>query len=348
MRLATGGSGVFAVVTQWGKIESGFDIPVKASQYQGSVEGFRLFPQSSIDMSVASEPGGSESKSGNRLIYISLILPVVASVLICISSTLIAALISSAVVIVTAILVAIDADQHGEIDKFGLPREGAMTLFVGILLLWLLVYPYAFFRRRAFLPPNLGWASIAVSLFFAASPFLRMLLHPITLPACNSPEVIEVLEKALRGTETGPRIRSIDGHKELNYNESESVRYGECVIHLDTEDFSAKYSVTWGDKAQHEFEVRVEPRDLPGCQSSEVVQLLESLVRGTPWGATLTEIREVRDVRYDRNSRVRYGECVARTPQQDIPLSFVVEWINQERGRFQVKIVPAASAPVVL
>lgn len=355
MRLAAGGSGVFAVVDQRAKRAIEFDFSVPGAQHLASAAGNALlhnnyhFPLSSIVMSVASGPWGREPKTSNRLVYIALILPIISTLLLVITSNYWAAvLIATGMVIATSILVMIDADRHGEIDQYGRQREGGLTLLIGMLLIWAIVFPYAFFRRRAFVSPNLGWVSVLVTIFAIAIPILRIATHTVTLPECTSAEVIETLEKAVRSTAIGHRLRSIEGHRELNFNESEGIRYGVCLVHLDTEEFTTKYNVRWRNRQRHEFEVRIEPSELPSCRSPEVVQLLDSLIRGTPLGRQVTEISGIRETRYDRVKQLRFGECVAHTPQGDTPFIFVMKWLDQDQGQFQVKVLPAESAPVGL
>ena len=98
----------------------------------------------------------------------------------------------------------------------------------------------------------------------------------------------------------------------------------------------------WQDRAKGLFQVQIVPAELPLCTSSEVARVLEQVVRGKLFGATLKAIDRHREVRYDARAEVRYGECVVHTDAGDVPMEFSIEWQNRKRGLFQVK---AAAAP---
>ena len=64
------------------------------------------------------------------------------------------------------LLMAIDAGRLGRVDLEGKRVESAVFLFVGMLLLWVVVYPCAFFRRDSEGRTS-ALAAILVALFFA-------------------------------------------------------------------------------------------------------------------------------------------------------------------------------------
>lgn len=98
---------------------------------------------------------------GVGLVAVALILPVLAGVvLLFVASFGLALAISAATVLVSSILVAIDARRLGNVDLMGRQRESAGVLFLGMCLLWIIVYPLAFFRRRHFGGPNLAIPAI--------------------------------------------------------------------------------------------------------------------------------------------------------------------------------------------
>ncbi len=81
------------------------------------------------------------------------------------------------------------------------------------------------------------------------------------------------------------------------------------------------------------------PRRLPSCSSAEVVQVLEQVIRSKTVGATTKSIDSHREVSFDRDTNVRHGVCIAHTETNDIPIHFIVEWQDREKGLFQVRIV---------
>jgi len=109
-------------------------------------------------------------RSGLGLVRVALILPIISGVLLCFVTSFPVALgISAVMVFTTAALVAIDASRLGKVDLKGRGRESAGLLFVGMLALWIVVYPLAFFRRRSFGGPNLGFLALVVAGFFAGA-----------------------------------------------------------------------------------------------------------------------------------------------------------------------------------
>ncbi len=279
------------------------------------------------------------TRSGLGLIIAALILPVVSGVVLCFVTSFFVALgISAATVISTAALVAIDARRLGEVDSKGRQRESAGLLFVGMVLVWIIVYPIAFFRRSAYSGPNLGFVAILVAVSFVAGPFLASMLMPVQLPSCTSKEVVQLLEQVVRSTPVGAAAESIDGHRELRYDRDADVRHGECVAHMASGDMPVKFIVKWQDRNKGLFQVRLPEPELPSCTSKEVGQLLEQVIRSTPVGAAAKSIDGHRELRYDRDADVRHGECVAHMASGDMPVKFIVEWQDRNKGLFQVRL----------
>src|SRR3990172_4435660 len=191
----------------------------------------------------------SSSHTGVGLVAAALILPVLAgTALFFVTSFALALGISAATVIASAALVAMDARRLGNVDQTGRVRESAGLLFVGMVLLWIVVYPLAFFRRRHFGGPNLAISAVVVAVFFAVGPVLYSVLVPPGLPSCTSPEVVRLLDQVIRGTPAGASAKTIDGHQELSYDRDADVRHGQCVVHTDTGDINVKYLVEWLDR----------------------------------------------------------------------------------------------------
>ncbi|MFN6106452.1 MAG: hypothetical protein ACK5EA_18625, partial [Planctomycetaceae bacterium] len=144
----------------------------------------------------------------------ALLLPVVAGVLMCFTPGWVAFAIAAATVVVTALLMALDANRLGRLDRSGRERESPFLLLAGMLLLWIVVFPLAVFRRSAFTKPNLGLVALLVTVFFLVAPLVASLLSATQLPACTSPEVVQVLDQVLRSTSAVAAAKTIDGHRE--------------------------------------------------------------------------------------------------------------------------------------
>jgi hypothetical protein len=297
---------------------------------------------SDIDESRVEPPAPPRpGRVGIGLVAVALTLPVLAGVvLLFVTSFGLALAISSATVLMTSLLVAIDAGRLGNVDLMGRQRESAGFLFLGMCLLWIVVYPFAFFRRRHFEGPNLAIPATLVALFFAVGPILRAVLIPPELPSCTSREVVQLLDQVIHGTPVGLKARSIDGHREVSYDREAGRRHGECIVHTDGGDIVVNYFVQWRDRAKGQFEVRIPPPDLPSCTSREVVQLLEQVIRSTPVGAKAKSIDGHREVSYDPAADRRQGQCVVHTVGQDIAVNFLVQWRDRATGQFEVRLTP--------
>ncbi len=164
---------------------------------------------------------------------------------------------------------------------------------------------------------------------------------PADLPSCTSPEVVTLLEQAIRDTAIGSRLKSVDGHRELSYDREANVRHGECVAHTETGDQRLKFVVEWENPDRGMFHVRFFPTELPSCTNPEVVRILEQVLRTAPAGDTLKSVDGHRELSYDPDAEVRRGECVAHTDDGEIPVQFIVQWQDREQGLFQVQTVAA-------
>jgi len=246
--------------------------------------------------------------------------------------------ISVVTVIVSSVLLAIDAGRLGNIDLKGQKRESALLLFFGICAMWIIGYPFAFFRRKHFGGPNLGIPSILIALFFVGAPILRAILVPPSLPACNSREVVQLLEQVIRSTPAGTKARSVDGHREVSYDKSMGRRLGQCDAHTDGGNIVVNYIVQWRDRAKGQYEVRIPPPELPSCTSREVVQLLEQIIRSTPTGTKARSVDGHREVNYDKSMGRRLGQCVMHTDVADIVINFLVQWRDRDKGQFEIQI----------
>lgn len=163
---------------------------------------------------------------------------------------------------------------------------------------------------------------------------------PNPLPLCTSPVVVKLLERLLRGTPAGATLKSIDSYRELSFDRDANIRHGECIVHTSSGDIPVKFVVEWQDRNTGKFQVRTLGTDLPSCTSAEVMQLLEQIVQKSLDVGTFKSVDSARELSFDRDANVRHGECVVHTSTGDIPVKFLVEWTDQEKGQFQVRTVP--------
>jgi hypothetical protein len=199
----------------------------------------------------------SPSCTGVGLVAVALMLPALAgAILFFVTSFGLALGISATTVIGSATLVAIDARRLGRVDLKGRVRESAGLLFVGMCLMWIVVYPLAFYRRRHFSGPNLAIPAVLVAVFFGVGPLLYSVLVTPGLPSCTSREVVQLLDQVIQSMPVGATVKSVDGHRELNFDREASVRHGHCVLHTDAGDIDVKYLVEWQDREKGLFAVR--------------------------------------------------------------------------------------------
>jgi hypothetical protein len=205
--------------------------------------------------------------SGNEFcVFLALILPLIAT---CISFVLLLRgvnaqlAIGCVTVLLTAILLAIDASDLGSVDLKGRRREGAGMVFLGTLLMWVLVYPVVYFRRRHFGRPNRGVLAILVALIFVAVPLATPLLLHMGLftadpPPCTSPEVVQVLDRLIKQNARVPVVR-VDSHREIRFDRDARTRHGECRVHPQIgPNVRLAFRVAWIDQATGQFSVTID------------------------------------------------------------------------------------------
>ena len=246
--------------------------------------------------------------------------------------------ISVVTVIVSSVLLAIDAGRLGNIDLKGRNQGSALLLFFGICSIWIIGYPIAFFRRKHFGGPNLGIPSILIVLFCVGAPTLRAILVPPSLPACNSREVVQLLEQLIPSAPKGTKARSVDGHREVSYDKSMGRRLGQCDVHTDGGNIVVNCIVQWRDRDKGQFEVRLPPPELPSCTSREVVKLLEQLIPSAPKGAKARSVDGHREVSYDKSMDRRLGQCDVHTDGGNIVVNYIVQWRDRDKGQFEIQI----------
>jgi hypothetical protein len=248
---------------------------------------------------------------------------------------------------VTALLLTIDAAFLGTTDLRGRTRASPGLLFLGMILLWIVFYPAAFFRRRHFGRPNLGPLAILVALFFLAAPFLQQFLAFGVLgdgpPTCTSSEVVGMVDDIIRKGAGGASVRSASGHREVSYDPASQVRKGQCLVKTDTETITVTYSVKLLNRANGTFQVEVEPyfpADPPSCTDPEVKAVLERIIREGPRGQLLVSLAGHEEVRYDRDNKTRHGRCRVTMRDGAGDITYKVYWTDQKQGQYQVEIEP--------
>jgi hypothetical protein len=282
-----------------------------------------------------------------------LVLPVVAGVALFFGPSFnVAFAISLAMVLATSTLMAVDARRLGRIDSSGHDAGSAVVLFLAMCLLWIVGYPYAFYRRARFERPNLTIPAVVIALFFVGGPVLYAVLVPPGLPTCTSSEVVRVLDEVIRKSSIGATLKSVDGFHELSFDREANVRHGQCVVHTNARDIDLQYIVRWLNRDARQFEVRLTDAEVPSCAGPEVIQLLNQIVRKTPVGAQAKSVDGFREVSFDREANTRLGQCIVHTKARDIEVRYLVRWLDRDTGQFEVRItepeVPSCTSPEVV
>ena len=172
--------------------------------------------------------------------------------------------------LVTAILLTTDAYCLGPVDLQGRNRGGIVALFLGLVLLWVVFYPLAFFRRRHFGRPNFGPLAILVAAIFVVAPFAKDAIHAPPLghgrvdrippedgpPACTAPDVRALVEDMIRKSPLGPSVKTIGSFREVKRDRVAQTRKGRCVVDTGKEAITVTYEVSWIDRNKGTFRVR--------------------------------------------------------------------------------------------
>ena len=70
---------------------------------------------------------------------------------------------------------------------------------------------------------------------------------------------MQLLDQVVRGNLVGAKVRSIDGHREVGYDQAADRRQGQCVVHTGGADVVVNYVVQWRDRDKGRFEVGIVP-----------------------------------------------------------------------------------------
>ena len=192
----------------------------------------------------------------------ALVLPLVAqSLAVALDSRPVATALRFGTVLVTAILLTVDAALLGTVDRRGRRRSSPVALFLGIVLLWVVCYPLVFFRRRHFGRPNLAPLALPVAGFFTCLPLLHEFSRPGTfgeVPTCTSREVVRMVDELLRADPRGASVQSVTGHREISYDPVNQTRKGQCLVRTRTETVTVGYTVRAVDRRAGTFQVEIE------------------------------------------------------------------------------------------
>jgi hypothetical protein len=271
-----------------------------------------------------------------------------------VSSTTAELAISCGTILLTAILLTIDASWLGTTDLKGRRREGVGTLFVGMLILWVVFYPVMFFRRRHFGRPNLGILALTVAAVFVCGPFVKGYLIEGVLPgggppSCTSPAVIRLVDDLIRKAPAGASVRGIRDHRELSYDRATGIRNGQCVVETATGQETVKYMVSWLDARTGNYQVQIRSvwnEDPPLCTSPGVKGMVEKLVKDSFVGVNVQGVEGFQETGFDRPGMTRFGLCTVRTNQGNFRVDFQVQLIDKKTGQFQVQVGrPAQNVP---
>ncbi|MEM6469015.1 MAG: rhomboid family intramembrane serine protease [Planctomycetota bacterium] len=190
--------------------------------------------------------------------------------------------------------------------------------------------------RRKVRNAVIALAGGAVSLLWAFS--LPNSTYTASPPRCTDPKVVRLLEQMIRSTPLSMKLRSIGSHRELSYDSDKAVRQGECVAHTDEGPVTVQFVVEWQDSSERRFQVRILPTKLPECTDPMVESLLEQILKSMHPGIELKGLHSHREILFDSDAGVRYGECVADTDAGKRSVRYVVE--DTKDGSYQVRIPP--------
>jgi hypothetical protein len=216
-------------------------------------------------------------RGGETLAVLALLIPLIGMVLPA-GALATSLLLSTGTVMLTTILLCMDAASMGTIDRYGNRQMSVTGLFFGMVLLWIVFYPLAYFRRRHFGRPNLGPLAILVAGIFILVPFFKERPFDHFLggaashrpPACNHPDVKALVEDLIRKTPIVANVKSISDYREIRYDEVRKMRVGKCLVKtFQGERINVYYNVSWIGQERRSFQVRIEEAQPEPRQGNE-------------------------------------------------------------------------------
>jgi hypothetical protein len=286
------------------------------------------------------EPKPDASKPRHHLAIGALIVPLLgACAILWAETTAQGFAISAVTVILSSLLVYLDARQLSDCAANGKKQTAPLVMLLASLILWIAFYPWSFVRRSRITGPNLSLVAVLVAAIFAGGPTLYYYLMPPGLPRCDSTEVKQVIQQLVRQSPEVGNIIKIDGHQQLSYDASKQQRIGQCMLHTRQGKELLKYIVEWRDQENAHFQVRT-IIELPTCSSPEAKQLLEQVIRESELGQGLQSIGDHQELSYDAQKEERVGVCTLNTAKGKVKIKYLINWQDKNKGMFQVQVMP--------
>lgn len=246
------------------------------------------------------------------------------------------------------------------IDAWRIPSESggetrgteAFGLLIGMVLLWLIVFPALFVRRSRLAAPNLIGPAVVGTLLFTASPWLRHALVPLELPACDSEDVKGVLQKIVtQPTAAGAGARVLDV-RETAFDATTQERKGVCTVENQWGRYAQEFVVTWNDRQDGLFEVKtLIPTELPECRDARILTLVFLTLRDQGRHFDGTFRRVVIERRRDAETGRRSCSCEVEGQTGKELVEYVVEWMGDTDRTYGVRLLaaelPACDSPEV-
>lgn len=287
-------------------------------------------------------PGFETAPTGKQphqyYVMLALLIPLLATVTDFFVTTFMQGLIIGGVtVVVTSLLVFMDALQFDTSDPNGKKQTSPAVMLIGGLLLWVAFFPLSFYRRSHFAKPNLTLWAVLVTIIFMVTPFVFAYLVPAGLPTCDSAEVQDLIKQLVKQSPVGPTVTRIDGYQQLSFDEAKQMRVGQCQLHTPQGVRPLKYQVEWQGQDRTHFYVRTLV-ELPRCTDKEAKDLLEQVVKGIELGKGLTSIEGHQELSFDAQQEVRRCQCTVVTPQGKVIVAYTISWQNKDQAMFQILI----------
>lgn len=249
------------------------------------------------------------------------------------------------VIVVTSVVMYVDSKLLQKQVPHDQSMIAAGSLLAGMLLLWIVFFPMAFFQRRKITRPDMAIPGLGLAMAYFLLPILVAVFQAwnsgIVLPMCDSAEVRSLVETLVRDNTSGLIFDRIDGFEETGRTTEPETATGRCVAHSGGSASTLFFVVEWQDRNRRMFQVRLLPPELPGCDSVEVRQLLAELLAQA--GISLAQISKCSEVRFDGASQYRVGECTVEVEGESSVVRFSVEWVNEDRAGFKVEILGISS-----
>ena len=305
------------------------------------------FPDTMSSLEAAGEvPMIRRNAYGENLAVLALLLPVVAQglALACQFDFPIQMAISVGTVVLTAVLLAVDAAFLGRIDFDGTERANPGAIFLGICLLWIVCYPVVFFRRRHFGRPNLGPLALLVALFFLAGPYLsnfaRFGIVGSGVPLCTSKEVKTMVGDLIRTSPIGAAVQSIDQFQETNFDDFTLTRKGECRLNMQNGAVTATFTVKVVNSRTGAYQVEIAPINVPPfCTEAAVTAVVDDMIRAGPNGRVLKKVFGHVETRFDPATKTRHGRCQAQLDNRTIAIDYRVFW-DENAKQYLIAVDP--------